>query len=256
MKKITYVLAAAMIIMLLAGFTANVENIKKIPILLYHNITETYPEKDNHLHTQKDTFREHINELKAKGFTAIDFDTYYKWSTGEGSLPEKPVIITFDDGYTSNYTEAFPVLKELNMKATIFVVTGRMGSRETVYPHFTWEEAREMQQSGVIDIESHTDTHRALGSLSEEEQALEMRISRTLIERNMNKTCGIIAFPFGDFFENTVEIAHKAGYKVVCKVGDMGVNTYEDKNTPLKRLTVFGDMSGAELIEMIEENMR
>ena len=68
-------------------------------------------------------------------------------------LPDKPILITFDDGYASNYMYAYPILKKLGMQATIFVITDRRGKTLSVNPHFSWNQAREMQDSGVIDIQ-------------------------------------------------------------------------------------------------------
>ena len=78
-------------------------------------------------------------------------------------MPENPIAITFDDGYLSNYEIAYPILKELNIPATIFIVTSTVGldesSGKVSTPHFTWDQAREMQESGIIDIHSHSHSH-------------------------------------------------------------------------------------------------
>ena len=106
--------------------------------------------------------------IKENGYEAISFDELIAFAEGKGALPEKPVLITFDDGYQSNYEYAFPILKEENMKGTIFAIGVSIGKKEyykdTVHkmtPHFGKEEIDEMKGSGLISIGSHTyDMHQ------------------------------------------------------------------------------------------------
>jgi len=71
-------------------------------------------------------------------------------------LPKKPLLITIDDGYANNYSLAYPILKEKGLRATIYIITSYRGKQPGVTRHFTWAEAKEMYDSGVINIESHT----------------------------------------------------------------------------------------------------
>jgi peptidoglycan/xylan/chitin deacetylase (PgdA/CDA1 family) len=114
------------------------------------------------LNTTPEKFRSDLLELKKAGYTAVffrDITNYYEYKT---ELPDKPVIITFDDGYASNFSIAFPILKELNMKATIFILglnAGRVSDAvtgERLIPHFTDEQALEMVDSGLVEIQMHT----------------------------------------------------------------------------------------------------
>lgn len=99
---------------------------------------------------------------------------------------------------------AFPILKELEIPATIFVVTDTVGatkeSGKVNYSHFTWEQAKEMQDSGLIDIESHTNDHVKLGELDKDTLNYELRKSKYLIEKNLGKTCDMIAYPLRFIF--------------------------------------------------------
>jgi len=182
----------------------------------------------------------------------IDYN-YIKYNE---PLPKKPIIITFDDGYKSNYDYAYPVLKELGMKATIFIGTAYVNMiEETSYPHFTWEEALDMQNSGVIDIQSHSHLHRDMTKIQPLQAYVEFALSKYLIEKNLGKPCDVFAYPYGLYNISVQNLAMKLGYKVQVGVGDLGVNRREDGLEKLKRLTVFGCMTGEELLQMIENNL-
>lgn len=225
-----------------------------VPILLYHNTYVPFNESQAAINIAPETFEAHLAGIANAGYNVISLVDYISYVKGTFEMPANPVIITFDDGYTSNYLYAFPLLKKYNMKATIFVVTSRMGDNDTAYPHFSWDQAREMEQSGVIDIYSHTDSHLMLTGLSDAQLTLELRRSKFMIEKELAKKCDIIAYPFGIFDERVSLFSARAGYSVTCKVGDIGSNGAEDGLLNLKRLTVHGDMSPEQVIEMIENN--
>lgn len=225
-----------------------------VPILLYHNIAESYEASDNLLHITPERFKEHMQALNNAGYTAISYNDYKNYVNGVSSIPEKSIIIAFDDGYLSNYTYAFPILKEFGMKAAIFVVTGSVDNEKTVYPHFGYAQAKEMLDSGLIEIGSHTHSHRSFKELSYEETVTELRKSKYLIESELKINCTLLAYPYGFDNEWTKSEAIKAGYEVINLVGDKGTNRPSDGLFDLKRLTVSGHLDGEELLEMIEKN--
>lgn len=225
-----------------------------VPILLYHNIAEQYNDADNLLHITPERFNEHMQALNNAGYTAISYNDYKNYVNGILEIPEKSIIIAFDDGYMSNYTYAFPILKKFGMKAAIFIVTGSVNNDKTVYPHFGYAEAKEMLDSGLIEIGSHTHSHRSFKELSYEETVAEIRKSKYLIEQNLKINCTLLAYPYGFDNEWTKNEAIKAGYEIVNMVGDKGTNRRSDGLYELKRLTVSGHLTADELIEMIEKN--
>lgn len=223
-----------------------------LPIILYHNITYNYTKENHKLHVDPDRFDEQLRAIRDAGYETIFFDEYIDYLEGKAVLPEKPLIITFDDGYLSNYEYAFPLLKKYGMKATIFVITSRVGTMETAYPHFTWEQAREMEESGLVHIESHTNTHPDMSTLSPQEQDEEIRRSKYLLDINLHKNTKILSFPYGMHTEGAIELAKNAGYEASVLVGDAGSNKKEDGAYHLKRYTVSGFQTGQELVEQIE----
>lgn len=138
---------------------------EKVPILMYHDIRKS---GDNADIISYENFERQIRFLKEEGYNTVDFNDLYNYVNKGVELPNKPILITFDDGYKSNYNLAYPLLKELNYKATIYPIGFSIGkdkykdTNEKIIPHFSIDEAREMYESGLIDFGSHSfDMHQA-----------------------------------------------------------------------------------------------
>ena len=232
-----------------------------IPVLMYHNIAENYQKGAEGANITPKLFEEHMLAILERGYTPILVADYYDSVQRRASLPEKPIIITFDDGYLSNYEIAYPILKRLNIKATIFVVTSTVGAKVgqgVSTPHFSWEQAREMQKSGIIDIHSHSHTHKNMTALSPAQLQEELRLSRYLIERNLDKNCFVFSYPFGGYNQTTSKLARYAGYRMQILVNyaesgqDYLANNTKDGIEHFTRLTVSGDMTATDLFKMID----
>lgn len=138
---------------------------KQVPIITYHSVVEN-PTSNSEI--SPETFEMQIKTLKELGYTSILFEDLVAYVENGIELPEKPICITFDDGYLNNYEITYPILQKYQMKATIFVIGVSVGSltnyKDTNYPitpHFTYEQAIEMMNSGLISIQSHTyDMHQ------------------------------------------------------------------------------------------------
>lgn len=127
----------------------------KVPILMYHDLGPGYGTSSR---ISPEIFREQMIALKNQGYTTINDADLLDYLEGKRPLPEKPIMITFDDGYRSNYIHAYPVLKELRMKATVYLITSRVVTDVNHYPNeipkFSWDEARKSQD--VFSFQSHT----------------------------------------------------------------------------------------------------
>ena len=127
---------------------------RAVLVLNYHKIANEHKS----LSVTLDDFEQHMKWLQEYGFTCITPGQLYDFVANGAELPEKPVLITFDDGYKDNYTNAFPIMKKYGMKCTIFVVTGFLG----VYDNYlTWDQAKELLDAG-FNIESHTYSHKSM----------------------------------------------------------------------------------------------
>ena len=123
----------------------------KVLVLNYHMVNSMFIS----LAIEPEDFDWQMKYLVDHGYHTITPDELYNYLEGTGTLPDRPVLITFDDGYVDNYTHAYPILKKYNLKATIFVVTGFLSKRKG---YLTWDQLREMEKNGIT-IESHTVTH-------------------------------------------------------------------------------------------------
>lgn len=168
-----------------------------VPVLMYHGVSDDtwgYAE----LFVSPSELDKQLAYLRDNGFTPIWFSDLCRVDE-----IEKPVLLTFDDGYRDNYEELFPLLQAYDMKATIFVITENLG----VNPNFmTWEQAREMVQSGLVAIESHTVTHAYLDTLTEEEQRRELTDSRERILAEIGIPSQVLCFPSGRYNQTTLSL--------------------------------------------------
>ena len=177
-----------------------------IPVLYYHSVNKN---ADNEVTITPDALEKQLNYIHDNNYVTITIKELYEHLKNAAPIPEKSILITFDDGYMNNYTEAFPMLKKLNMKATIFCVGNSLDGS-----YYLSEDAlKEMSDYG-IDIQCHTVNHVHLDTLSYEEQLSELRHSKEIIEKITGKEVLSVAYPFGDYNSETIKAAKEAGYKL------------------------------------------
>ncbi len=146
------------------GGNAEPSNNVDVPVLMYHHLAERPNESTI---VTPETFEHQLQVISDAGYHTVTVQDLIRYVYSGEELPENPVCITFDDGYLSNYEIAYPLLKKHGMKATIFVIGSSVGCSEykesgrKIKPHFSWAQAAEMMDSGLIDIQSHTwDMHQ------------------------------------------------------------------------------------------------
>ena len=249
----------------------------QVPILMYHHLSEDVTNSEM---VSPEQFEAQIRALSEAGYTGVSFDELQAYVLRGEPLPEKPVVITFDDGYRSNYTLAYPILQKYGMKATIFAVGVSFGTdhyKDTDYaitPHFGAAEAAEMTASGLISIQSHTyDMHQwppyetgsavrenilQLSSESEEAyvQALteDFTRSRALLEGATGQPVDVLAYPAGQYSTLAQVTLQSLGVHVTLSTNP-GVNTVV-KGLPqtlyaMLRFGITEDVSPEALLDMI-----
>ena len=228
----------------------------KIPILLYHNFVTTVPDTDpdnfNYINTPA-SFEENIKTLLEYGYTIISMEDLENANTGKANLPNKPIIITLDDGYYSNYEYIYPILKKYNIKASIFIVTNKIGREIDGIKYLSWDNCLEMQNSGLVEIFSHSTKHVFYNKLSVRELRDDVKESYKLIEEHLGKQdLKVFAYPYGAYTNETVRTLKNNG--IDYQVYDIGMNNFKnlDKNY-IKRINIPCEMTGIEIIEEIEK---
>ncbi len=208
-----------------------------LPVIMYHAIMEDKSRVGKYVITPE-LFESDLKYLKENGYTPILMDDLIKYTEDFFAiLPEKPILITFDDGYYSNYFYAFPLLKKYNMKAVISILgkySNEMPASEKQnprYSHVSWDQMREMVDSGLVEIQNHTynmhtRTSARVGakknkneSLSEYERVLANDVLKLqdLIYQNLGYTPTTFAYPFGEYTDSADEILKSFGFKVVLR---------------------------------------
>ncbi|GIM28539.1 deacetylase [Clostridium polyendosporum] len=223
------------------GFKLTSEN-KGIPILCYHDVN---PAQSNELLLSPEKFKEQMKYLKDNGYLPLTLDELYGFLRQNKPVPEKSVVITFDDGYRSNYTYAYPILKEFGFKATIFVISDFIDNDL----YMTKTQLKELSDYG-LDIESHTDKHEDLSTLNKEMQITTMIKSKESLEYLLEKKINYIAYPFGRMNEDTKKAAEVAGYKLGFNL-QQGLADRDDNIYNIDRIYISNDHSIDEFIKRV-----
>lgn len=196
-------------------------NNEGIPILMYHSIGK---KNFNPMIIPTDKFSEQMKFLKQNGYTTLTLDQVYDFFNNNIPVPSKSVVITFDDGYTDNYINAYPILKKYKLNATIFLITDGTDNG-TAYVNSS--QIKEMSQNG-IDFESHTTNHCKLNNYSYDEQLKNLNESKRKIEKISGKKVKYLAYPYGKYDEDTIKAAQNAGYLMAFKANPTGRWAYKD----------------------------
>lgn len=242
---------------------------KHIPVLMYHSISED-DSKWNSICVSPNKFKQDLLALKESGYTTISPEELVFYMEGKIQLPENPVMITFDDGYLDNYTYAYPILKELGMKATISIVVKTVGETPGDKPHFNWSQAKEMEESGYISIQPHSfDLHYLANQKQGKGQGLSklkgesldsykerimndsvMAISK--ISEKLNKEVLLYAYPYGIYNDTTESILKELGIKITLTTME-SVSPLSNNSMLLSRINASNDLSSLGIIKKIQE---
>ncbi|KMY30352.1 chitin deacetylase [Lysinibacillus xylanilyticus] len=276
MKRIVIFLVVAYSILLIKPYPIYGNNNEKIPVLMYHHLETNV---NNNTVISPENFENQIKTLKENGYNSITTQDLYDYLNGKTELPKNPVLITFDDGYLSNFEKAYPILKKYKMHAEIFVITSHIleTNEKNVYtneiPKMNWDQLKEMKD--YITIQSHTwNSHYKLQSFSggmkgaiygrsyingkletqaeyEERVKKDFNLSRKIIKEKLGYEPIALSYPFGTNSEDAMKLAKDVGFKMAFVIKNKGV-TMGDNVYALSRITVNGNETGAELIKKLQ----
>ncbi len=205
-----------------------------LPIIMYHGLCPD-KERQNKYIIDPSYFEEDLIYLKEQGYETVllrEVIDHFKKGT---PLPEKPVLLTFDDGYMNNYTYAYPLLQKYSAKAVISPIAAETDKednnlyRDSRWSQCSWDELKEMSDSGLVEIENHTyDLHNISDNVrgaaiakGENEQDYEKRLKADLsdankrIERHIGKAANAFVYPYGAKSETTEEIVKSMGFEAI-----------------------------------------
>lgn len=225
----------------------SIENGTKVPILMYHNLLESSDAGDG-LNVSKEAFDDQMYQLKAYGYNTITFNNLYEHYMNGSPLPENPVIISFDDGYESNYTIGYPILKKYSFNACIFIITNAIGNKG----YLGESQLKEITSSGVIDIQNHSASHSYdLPVMSENKIKSELSESKKRLDSITGSKVNIFCYPIGKYSQRLIDelIEQEYIFSVTTKYG-----IASKKTNPflLPRIRVMGSDSGKDLKSKIE----
>lgn len=199
---------------------------KRVPILMYHSISEEAKPKFKEFTVAPALFDRQMAYLSEQGYTAITVSQFaYLCAHEEDSLPTKPVVITFDDAFLDFYTAALPILQRYGFSATLYVPTAYVGGTsrwmehegEGARPILSWEQLREVRDNG-IECGAHSLSHPQLDLLPLAQAKKEITQSKHILEEHLGETVSSFAYPYGYHTSAVKQLVSEAGYTSACAV--------------------------------------
>ncbi|WP_261300809.1 polysaccharide deacetylase family protein [Paenibacillus andongensis] len=203
-----------------------------IPVLNYHSIGV---EPGNTYVLHPDMFARQMDFLAAHHFTPLTLGDFARILEKKQPSPERPVLLTFDDGYANNAEVALPILQRHGFPATLFLSPGFIGQPG----YLNWPQVKELSAAGW-DIVPHGMTHPHLPQLSIEQQREEITESRRRIEQALGKSADVFAYPFGEYNEDTLKILKKAGFRYAFTTKDGNASSNQSPYEQ-NRIVVHGE---------------
>jgi peptidoglycan/xylan/chitin deacetylase (PgdA/CDA1 family) len=210
--------------------------------LMYHQIVDGEPNEIHAVSAQQ--FAAQMHWLREAGFQVVSLEDW--WQMREiAAVPRNAVALTFDDGYQDNYTVAWPLLQELDLPATIFLVTGSVGGTSGWHqgvlsrtPMLSWAQIREMARSGIA-FGAHTVTHAPLTSLDIGAARWEISESRDQLQQALGLPVLSMAYPFSQYDSQVKSLVAECGFRLACTYRPGYVGTAGGDVMALERIGIL-----------------
>lgn len=258
---------AVIAISLVAIFGMTAHKPKGVVVLMYHD----FGYSGNPSIINAEVFDDQMNALHENNFNVISMEQYVDYMEGRIDLPEKSVLITFDDGYSDFYEIAYPILQQYQFPATNFIVVKSSDEPNPDHlPHMTWDEMREMKANGM-SFYSHTyDSHKMLnkaenkspmlanhmeGETSEQYMARvreDLVTAHELLVKELGEQDNILAFPYGAFSDELLEVMEEIGINHAFTIRP-GLNERNGEKLYYRVNAGLSAMDGDALIKKITE---
>jgi len=177
-----------------------------VPVLMYHSIDDK--DQLTKLSVNPKSFAAQMEFLHRNRYNVITLEHLAVCLKKGENVPPKTVVITFDDGYYNNYQYAYPLLKKYNFPATIFIIISKVGTPG----YMGWREIKEMSDSGLITIGSHTISHKWLPAMGTKELRSELADSKRILEERTGRPVNTLCYPIGAHDDRVKTEAERSGY--------------------------------------------
>ncbi|MGA2819347.1 MAG: polysaccharide deacetylase family protein [Anaerolineales bacterium] len=188
------------------------------PILLYHHVGEEQLQSGDESTSRYDVtpadFKAQLEMLQELGYHTVRVSQIASALLGQGTLPQRPIVISFDDGWVDEFQTIFPLLQENGDVGTFYIPSTYPGAPGTV----TWAELKEMVSAGM-EIGSHSRTHGHLASMTQGQAWAEVRLSKVDLEKALGVTVDTFAYPYGEFSPDLGRMVSEAGYHAAVGLG-------------------------------------
>jgi peptidoglycan/xylan/chitin deacetylase (PgdA/CDA1 family) len=228
-----------------------------IPILLYHSVSPAPPGWIAPFTVSPATFRAHLDAVVASGRQSITVSQLVDGLHGRARLPERPVVITADDGFADFADSAVPALAERKLSSTLYVTTGALAgrARESVLPPADMLHASDLPglEAAGVEIGAHSHTHRQMDLLSESQLTDEVSRSRDLLAEELGHPIRSFAYPHGYWRAKVLRLVGAAGFDSSCTVGN-ALCSARDHPLALSRIMVRADTDASEVAAWLNDS--
>lgn len=226
---------------------------ESVPILVYHAVSDDATGQFRPYAVPLARFAEHVAILQDLGCVTLTLSDAAQRLFDRAPLPDRAVVLTFDDAFGDFAQHAFPRLMAANFVATLFVPSAYVGATsrwliregEERRPVMSWTEIQSVAEAG-IEVGAHSHTHPELDRLSKARLRAELERSKAVLEDGLGREMAAVAYPFGYHSRRVRRAARAAGYTFGCAVGNLSAHSESDR-WAIPRLTVKGTADGAVL---------
>ncbi|MEB3292307.1 MAG: polysaccharide deacetylase family protein [Synechococcales bacterium] len=218
----------------------------RVPVSMYHDIL---PEKQVFFDVTPEEFEAHLRLMQEQGVTPISMDQLMQHLRSGIPLPEKPILLTFDDGYEGHYTHVYPLLKKYNYPAVFSIYTAKVG-KKMGRSSLNWEQIREMAKDPLITIAAHSVTHPPdLTQLPDDALRREISDSKQILETELGMSIHYFTYPEGKYDQRVANFVHQAGYQAAFTMNDADERLAGQSES----LLAIGRIGQSRTVEMVEQ---
>ena len=248
----------------------------ELPVIMYHHITEN-PSKTGKYTVHREELEADLEYLKKHGYEPVTVAELISFVDGNGTLPSKPIMITFDDGFESFYEIAFPVFKRYNMKSVISVIGSvtekysRINDHNINYSNLSFDEISELNSSGIVEIQNHSynmhkSDSKSRKGLSKQKSETRQQYKEALktdlmkLQSILKENCGItpvaVAYPYGAYSKDTLEVIKECGFRCTLLCEER-INIITSGNSDsLYNLGRYNRESGISTVDFFKDKLK